>query len=210
MSNKKPRVVALLGQKGGSGKTTLAVHAAVAAQQDGQNVGIFDTDPQASAHSWVSFRRYKDPAVALIHPDQVEQFLATAQKLAVTLVVIDTPPHATTSVYDAIVHADLVLIPCRPSILDLSAIEAAVSIAEAAKRPSVFILNGCPPWAPEIASTREVLETYAFPIAPVTIGHRQAYVRAMASGQAVTEFEPSGVAAEEMRQLWKWIQGSFK
>lgn len=210
MSVKKPRVIALLGQKGGSGKTTLAVHVGVAAQQSGEVVGILDTDPQASAYSWVGFREHKDPAVASIRPAQVDEFLAGAQKAGVSLIVIDTAPHATTSVYDAIIRADLVLLPCRPSILDISAIDRAVTIAEAAKRPSAFVLNACPPRAPEVASTRKVLATYPFPVAPVTIGHRQAYVRAMASGQAVTEFDPSGMAAEEMRQLWQWIQGNFQ
>ncbi len=209
IKQRAPRVIAMFGQKGGCGKTTLAVHVAVAAQQDGQIVGILDTDPQASAYSWVGFREHKDPAVAVIQANQVGDCLAVARDKGLGLVLIDMPPHASTAAYDAIRHADLVLMPCRPSILDLSAIMQAVTITKASKRPGAFVINGCPPRSQEVALTREALEMYALPISPVTVGHRQAYLRAMASGQAVTEFEPAGLAAEEMRQLWKWIQGSF-
>lgn len=209
IKQKRPHVVAVFGQKGGCGKTTLAVHVAVAAQQDGLGVGILDTDPQASAYSWVGFREHKDPAVASIQASQVGDCIAVARDKGLSLVLIDMPPHASTAAYDAIKHADLIVMPCRPSILDLSAIAQAVTIAKASKRPGAFVINGCPPRSQEVALTREVLETYSFPISPVTVGHRQAYLRAMASGQAVTEFEPTGIAAEEMRQLWKWIQGSL-
>ncbi len=200
------RVIALLGQKGGSGKTTLAVHLGVAAQERGSVVGILDTDPQGSAHAWVSLRVNGDPAVARLRPQHVEAYLGKARALGVRLVVIDTAPHASTAVYDAVVHADLVLLPCRPTVLDLAAIDRAVVIAEAAKRPGAFVMNACQPRCEETALSRSVLETYPFPIAPVAIGQRQAYVRAMSTGRAVTEFEPQGKAAEEMRALWRWIE----
>lgn len=202
-----PRVLALLGQKGGSGKTTLAVHVGVAAQEAGWSVAILDTDPQGSAHSWVSLRTNGDPAVARVNPKNVDAYLSKARDLGVRLIVIDTAPHASTTVYDAIVRADLVLLPCRPTVLDLSSIEKAVVIAEAAKRAGAFVLNACQPRCEETGLSRTVLETYPFPIAPVAIGQRQAYVRAMSTGRAVTEFEPAGKAATEMRALWGWIEG---
>lgn len=206
MSEQHPRVLALLGQKGGSGKTTLAVHLAVAAQESGQSVAILDTDPQGSAHAWVSLRVNGDPAVARLNPKNIDPYLDKARSLGVNLILVDTAPHASTTVYDAIVRADLVLLPCRPTVLDLAAIEPAVIIAEAAKRPGVFVLNACQPRCEETALSRTVLGTYPFPIAPVAIGQRQAYVRAMSTGRAVTEFEPAGKAAEEMRALWGWIE----
>jgi chromosome partitioning protein len=209
IANKSPRVVALVGQKGGCGKTTIAVHITVAAQDAGEHVGIFDCDPQASAFGWVECRTNRDPAVASITPTQVYDCLDVARKKNLSLVVIDTAPHATTDIYSAICMADLVLLPCRPSILDLKAIAAAVTIAKASKRPSAFVINAAPPRSPEVAFTRTALETFTFPIAPITIGHRQSYLRAMASGQAVTEFEPDGQAAAETRDLWKWVQGVF-
>jgi chromosome partitioning protein len=207
--SKKPRVVAMLGQKGGSGKTTIAVHLAVAAQQDGERVGIIDTDPQASAHSWVGFREHQDPPVALVSPAEIDRVIAIAQEKGVSLIVIDTAPHATPGAYQAIARADLILLPCRPTIVDLAAIHRAVAIAEASKRPSAFILNACAPRAPEVVSARETLVSYEIPVSPTVIGQRQAYARAMASGQAVTEFEPEGQAAAEIRQLWNWIKEQF-
>lgn len=199
------RVLALLGQKGGSGKTTLAVHIGVAAQQAGESVGLLDCDPQGSARSWVALRENGDPAVAALRPSQVDSYLLAGAKAGITLMIVDTAPHATTSVYDAILKADLVLLPCRPSILDLAAVERAVRIAESAKRPGAFVVNAAPPRAAEVDLTLEVLGSYAFPVAPIVVGQRQAYVRAMGSGQAVTEFDPTGKAAGEMRALWSWI-----
>jgi chromosome partitioning protein len=201
------RVLALLGQKGGSGKTTLAVHVGVAAQEAGWSVAILDTDPQASAHAWVSLRANGDPAVARLRPDQVDTYVEKARGLGVRLLVVDTAPHASTSVYNAIVRADLVLLPCRPTVLDLSSIERAVTIAQAAKRAGAFVMNACAPRCEETALSRNVLESYPFPLAPIAIGQRQAYVRAMSTGQAVTEFETNGKAAAEMRGLWSWIAG---
>jgi chromosome partitioning protein len=206
MRQKRPRVIAMLGQKGGSHKTSIALHLAVCAQGDGERVGIIDTDPQGSAHSWSGFRdKDAQPAVALCRSDQVDEYFAAAAKTQLSLLVIDTPPHATTQLYDAIKFADLLVMPCRPSILDLSAVAATVRIAEASKKAGTFVLTGVPPRSVEVAATRKALASYPFPVAPQSIGHRQAYVRALGSGLTVSEFEPAGLAAEEMRQLWKWI-----
>jgi chromosome partitioning protein len=200
----------MLGQKGGSGKTTLAVHLAVVAQEDGESVAIIDTDPHASATSWVESREHKDPPVATVTSGEVDKVLEVAREKRVSLVIIDTAPHASPSAAKAIIRSDHVLVPCRPTAFDLAAVGAAVSIAEASRKPGSFILNACPPRSYEIALARETLETYDFPIAPIEIGHRQAYVRAVTSGMAVTEFEPEGRAAEEMRALWSWVKGRLQ
>jgi chromosome partitioning protein len=207
MKHKKPRIIAVFGQKGGSGKTTICVHLAVAAQQDGEHVGVLDVDPQRSAYAWAQFRpKDKPPAIASCRSDQMSEYFAAAQKTELSLLLIDTAPHASVGVYDAVKHADFLIMPCRPSILDLSAIEATVRIAESAKVPGAFVLTGVPPRSPEVVAAREALESFSFPVCPVQIGHRTAFVRALASGQSVTEFEPSSVAADEMHQLWKWVK----
>jgi chromosome partitioning protein len=208
--DKKPRVIALLSQKGGSGKTTLAVHLSVCAMEAGERAAIIDVDPQASAYAWCGFRpENQGPAVAVCRPDQVEEYIETGQRTGLSLIVLDTPPHATTALYDVVSRADFLVMPCRASILDLSAIDATVKVAEASKKPGAFVLTGIPPRSPEVVATRKALESYPYRIAPQTIGHRQAYVRALASGKAVTEFEPASQAAEETRQLWKWIEGQL-
>ncbi len=200
------RVVVFLGQKGGSGKTTLAVHVAVAAIEAGERVAVIDTDPQASATTWAESREAKAPPVATVSPGQVADVLAAAKKDGITLAIVDTAPHAAPGAAQAIAMADLIVLPCRPTAFDLAAIGGAVSIANAARKPAAFVLNACPPRAPEISEAQQALAVYKLPLIPTTIGDRRAYSRAVATGRAVTEFEPNGRASEEIRALWTWIK----
>jgi chromosome partitioning protein len=204
------RVVAMLGQKGGSGKSTIAVHLAVAAQQDEEHVAVIDTDPQATATSWIKSRATKTPSVATSPPGEVESILAVAREQRITLIVIDTAPHADAGASKAIAEADLVIMPCQPTAFDVAGVVGAVRIAKAVNRPSAFVLNRCPPKVYEVAETREYLEGLGYPVAPVTIGNRQSYARATASGEAVTEFDPHGLAAQEIKQLWKWVKEQLR
>lgn len=200
------RVIALFGQKGGSGKTTLAVHLAVAAQADGEAVLIIDTDPQESALAWGQCRAGKPPGVVAHSSDEVSEVVAKAPPL--TLFIVDCAPHATLGAAAAIREANLVLLPCRPTAFDLRAIVSTVSITEAMKKPAAFVLNGCPLRAPEIAEAKAFLSSsYPYiPLIPTTIGDRRPYMRAVASGRAVTEFDAKSVAADEVRSLWKWVK----
>jgi chromosome partitioning protein len=203
----RPRVVVFLGQKGGSGKTTLAVHVAVAAQADAERVVLIDTDPQASATAWAESRQEERPPVVTVSPTQVGDVLATAQDEGITLAVIDTAPHAAPGAAQAVREADLIILPCRPTAFDLRAIGAAVAIASASRKPSAIVLNACPPRAPEVPEAQSVLQAeHRLPVIPTPIGDRRALSRAIATGRAVTEFEPGGRAAEEIRTLWSWIK----
>jgi chromosome partitioning protein len=81
-----------------------------------------------------------------------------------------------------------------------------VNIAKAARKPAAFVLNGCAPRGPETEQAREVLKKHGFPVAPVTIGDRKAFSRAIITGESVTEFEPNGKAAQEVLALWQWLR----
>ena len=200
------RTLALVSQKGGSGKTTLAVHLAVAAAQAGEQVTVIDTDPQGSAQAWAQVRQQAVPAVLGATPAELPRQLAT---LAATLVVVDTAPHTAVSLATATAVATALLIPCRPTALDLAAVAATVALARAAQKPTAFVLTACPARAPEVAQARTALATYGFPVAPVLIGERRTYARAVAGGYAVTEYEPQGKAAQEIAALWRWLHACF-
>jgi chromosome partitioning protein len=199
------RSIAFCSRKGGSGKTTLAVHMAVAAAS-GERVILIDTDPQASAWAWSQARTEETPPVEKATVSTLARVMDRAAHDRATLAVIDTAPHAAPGVDTIATAADFLLIPCRPSAFDIAAIAASVQVAKAAGKPAAFILNACPSRAPEIEETREVLTTYGLPVAPVSIADRRAFARAIASGRAVTEFEPQGKAAGEITQLWTWIR----
>ena len=202
--------IAFLSQKGGSGKTTLAVHIAVAAGQGrGEKVILLDTDPQASASVWASARHSRGndtPQVIKSSAGGTRALLQEAQTQGSTLAVIDTAPHTISGIDVIAAAVDFVLIPCRPSVFDLAAIESSVKIAKAARKPAAFVFNDCAPRGPEMDEAKEVLTRHGYPVAPVTIGDRKAFSRAIITGEAVTEFDANGKAAQEIVALWRWLK----
>jgi chromosome partitioning protein len=199
-------VVAFTNLKGGAGKTTLAVHTAVAAQEMGTATALIDTDPQRSASVWGDARQGAAPIVATASSPELDRVLKAARGDGMDLAIVDSAPHAAPEAARIARAADLVAIPCRPTAFDLAAAEAAVRIVRAAKARAVFVLSACPFRAPEIAETREALGEHGLPVAPVEITERRAFARAVATGRAVTEFESDGKAAGEIRALWAWLK----
>lgn len=198
--------IAFLSQKGGSGKTTLAVHTAVAAHEAGELVVVIDTDPQKSATVWGEARDQDLPIVATAAASELNRVLDAASQERMTLAIVDTAPHAAPDATRIVRAVDLVVIPCRPTAFDIAAAGSAVDIVKAAAVPAVFVLSACPFRSPEIVETRAVLAEYGLPIAPIDIIDRRAFARAVATGRAVTEFESDGKAAGEIRILWDWIK----
>src|SRR5439155_89572 len=121
-------------------KTTLALHLACAAAQAGERVAVIDTDPQASARAWAQVRQQPEPAVLGATPAELPRRLAA---LEATLVVVDTAPHTAVSLATVAAVATALLIPCRPTALDLAAIAATVALARAAQKPTAFVRNAC-------------------------------------------------------------------
>jgi len=200
------RSLAFLSQKGGSGKTTLAVHIAVTVGQKHEKVILIDTDPQASASVWGQARGVKEPHVIKTTAVGTRALMEEAQTQGNSFAVIDTAPHTISGIDVIAAAVDYLLIPCRPSVFDLAAIESSVKIAKAARTPAAFVLNACAARGPEVEQAKEVLARHGYPVAPVTIGDRKAFARAILSGEAVTEFEPEGKAAHEITALWRWVK----
>ena len=195
--------IGFLAQKGGAGKTTLAVHLAVLAG----DALIIDLDQQQSAAEWWESRHAELPELAVGRAADLAGALAATRR---PWVLVDTAPHAAEDA-QIVAHAvDLVVIPTRPAILDLRAIRATVEIVREAKVRAVIVLNSCPPArgigeASVTAEARQVLATYKLPVCPVAITQRAALTYALNDGRAVTEYEPDGKAADELRRLWRWI-----
>lgn len=141
-------VIAFLSQKGGSGKTTLSVHTAVAAEVIGERVCVIDADPQESATAWARAREAGTPIVATAQAGELDAALRAAEAEGITLAVVDAPPHAAPAAGQIARRSELVLIPVRPSAFDLAAVPAAVEIVTAAKVRGAFVLSACPFRAP--------------------------------------------------------------
>ena len=139
--------IAIVSQKGGVGKTSLALNLAVAAELAGHAALIVDLDPQASAAAWADSREAEAPVVVSAQAARLAEVLTTARDHDAALCLIDTAPHAESPALTAARAADLVLVPCRASILDLRAVTASQAIAQLAGTPASAVLCGALPAA---------------------------------------------------------------
>lgn len=200
------RTIAIISQKGGAGKTTMAVHLAVAAATHGKVSLIIDTDPQATASRWGEWREGRDPDVIDCGaPSLLGGKLAKAAELGAELAVIDTPPHADAMARQAAREADLILVPCRPKAFDLAAIEATADLVRAAGRPAAAVFIAGPPRAPLIyKEAAELIASLGLPVAPTGLAERGAFHHATARGLTAGELDPASKAAHEVEALWTW------
>ena len=199
------QVIVVASQKGGAGKTTLAGHLAVEAERTGAGpVVLIDTDRQGSLTAWWNERESETPHFLGTTFPRLMSDLQTLAAEGVKLVFIDTPPAITLAIRDVISYATIVLLPTRPSPHDLRAVGATVELAEEAKKPVVFVLNGAPRHAPITADAAIALSQYGT-VAPVTVHHRIDYVTSMIDGRTVMELDPNGVSAKEIGDLWAYV-----
>ena len=199
------KVLAIVSRKGGAGKTTIALHLAVAAEQLGLATAVFDLDPQASAALWSDHRGEAIPAVVPAQAPRLASLLAQARKNEADLVILDTAPHADGIASEAAGYADAILIPCRPSALDLDAIGASIRLARAVDKPAYVVINAAPVQGVETAETRAALASAGVEIAPVVLHQRKAYSARMHEGRTAQEAEPKGKAAAEVKALLLWL-----
>lgn len=200
------KIIAIVSQKGGSGKTTLAVHIATRAAQAGHESCVIDTDPQATAAVWSDWRGDFLPVVVTSPPARLARTIESAKKNGVDFVVIDTPPHADASAREAIKVADIVLVPTKPRAFDLAALEPIADLVSYAKKPSFVVLNSVPAGATVLTEdARVTAREMGLDICPVTLGDRAAFHRSSAKGEIASESEPGGKAASEVDALWTWL-----
>lgn len=204
--------LAVISQKGGAGKTTLAVNLAVAAERGRRRGVLVDLDPQATASAWHDRRKQRDlatPPVVAAPAPRLPEILDTARDHGAHHAIIDTAPHSESASLAAARAADLVLIPCRPSIADLDAIATSADLASIARTPALAVLNAAPPRGSLATQAEAAIATYSLPIATTAVGHRVAFVHAMTAGLGVTEYEPGGKAAAEIQRLWRWLNNQL-
>ena len=203
------KAVALLTEKGGTGKSTLAVHLAVCGSRQGKAVVVIDLDPQASAASWCEKRAGGDIAVVGAKAQELPRLLDESRKQGADLVLIDTAGRSDVTTAHVIDAADLVLIPCRPSIYDLEASQRTAEQIKAAQtkaggKRAAFVLNAVPPRGTRADEARESLEP-VLPVSPVELHQLVAFSDALNDGRSVEELEPAGKAAAEIRALYNWL-----
>lgn len=200
------KTVALIAQKGGTGKTTIALSLAIAAEQAGASVLIVDLDPQATACNWGDRRGQDTPLIIDAQPARLPNALEKARDGGIDFVIIDTPARSEQSSLAAAKLADLVLIPCRPQIYDLETIPNSQEIVSlAGNKPALVILNAVPPRGSRQGQAARAIADMGLEVCHASFGNRAAFGDSATLGRAALEFEPRGKAAEETRQVYKYI-----
>jgi chromosome partitioning protein len=196
------KIITIAAQKGGVGKTTLAVNLAVAAEAAGIRTALADLDPQESATAWYERRAGDAPHVEPLSARRLPAWLAAARASGFGLAIIDTPPAAGAEAAEAVQLSDLALIPCRPSLIDLEAIRRTAQLVTIAAKPAFVVLNAAPVSARILLDDAgELARAAGLACAPVVIRERSAFRHAWPQGLAVSEFEPGGKASREIAAL---------
>lgn len=208
------KTLAILSRKGGTGKTTVALHLAVQAQRLGYRALVADGDTQHSAMDWFRLRGGQPPVVVEAKPGAFYVVRDAAQRSGMDLAILDTAPLAGGDCLDAARLADLSLMVVRPSTFDLRAIRETAEAVARLGRPAWFVLNQAPSRrnGQEVEAVRNAvrqLESYGFPVAPIGLRSRVAYQAGMAAGKSAMEIDPEGVASAEITALWNAVAAAL-
>ncbi len=204
------KVVAIAQQKGGAGKTTIAIQLGVAWARQGLRVALLDVDPQGSLAAWFALRREAAGDGAL-HASEVQGWKLATEIDRLTgdydLLLIDTPPHAETDARVAVRAASLILVPLQPSPMDLWATKPTLTLALREKSRSLLVLNRVPSRGKLAEIIRDKISAEGLPLATQTLGNRSAFASSMLDGKGVVESHPRSAAAEEVLALAREVGG---
>ncbi len=198
------KVLSIITQKGGAGKTTLATGLAVAAELDGKSAALFDLDPQATACFWSDTREAETPAVKDCSVARLPHYLAAAREAGCELAIIDCPAVHRDIAHDAAALSDLVLIPTRADVFDVRSMMTTVEVVKALGISYAVVLNFCPHAGPEVPAAREGIASLGAKLCPVELSQLKAFPRAQQTGQTVMETDPGSKAAQQLKLVYQY------
>lgn len=205
------QVVTIASQKGGTGKSTLAINFGVLADRAGGPVAIVDCDEHRGLAQWRLQRAAERPVVAELPGEGgIDAILASCREAEARLVILDTPagtPRPGSVIAEAIAAADLVVMASKAGFLDIMAARSTVAAIHGAGRPGVVILNDVPPRGAVVEGARTALAGYGLPICPTAIAHRVGIGYSLLTGQALDEYDPRNPGVGEFKKAWHWLKG---
>jgi chromosome partitioning protein len=198
--------ISIAQRKGGAGKTTLAVQLGVTWLTAGRRVAMLDIDPQASLFTWFNIRRRRfgdDGDGLLVQGLSGWRLGAELRRLRgeYDLILVDSPPHAESDARGAVREADLVLVPCQPSAVDVWASAPTLELAQTAGVEALLVLNRVPPRGRAAEQMRAEIVAQRWPLAATALGNRQAFAASIGEGRGVAESAPGSAAGQEIAAL---------
>ena len=207
-------VIVFASRKGGSGKSTLAAHIAAHVNKATKPCLLIDADPQGSLTLWHKLHGTNEPPIKAA-VNSVSGIVAAARREGFEWVFIDTPPNLSAVVDDAIRNATMVIIPARPGVFDVNAVQETIQTCRSARKPYAVVLNGAPAErdgaeSPIVAIAREALTKFRAPVWSGQITNRADLLMALGNGEGAREYYAEGRAAAEIGRLWAAIERSVK
>jgi chromosome partitioning protein len=207
-------VIVFASRKGGSGKSTIAVHLATHASRDSRPCLLIDADVQGSMSLWHKLRGTGDPPLK-DGTRAVAEVVKAARREGYEWAFIDTPPNMSKVVIEAIRCATLVIVPARITVFDLAAIKETIEVAQQARTPFAVVLNAAPPRrdnteSPYVAEGRAAISRLNIPVWGGQVTDRATYALSLAYGGGAREFDAQSQAAAEIGRLWSAIERSVK
>ena len=206
-------VLVFASRKGGSGKSTLAAHLASFIANPSRRTLLIDNDPQGSLSLWHRIRR--EEHLGLRHNVRnLAEAIKDARREGYEWVLVDTPPNRSAIVAEAIRQATLVIIPTRPNLFDIAALQDTVQLARELRKPYAAVINAAPAKrgeaeTPVVADARGALNALKVPVWSGQITHRPELSLSLASGEGAMEYQPGSTGAEEMQRLWTALERSL-
>lgn len=197
--------LAIVAEKGGVGKTTIALDLAVNALRDGRKAAVLDVDPQATASKWTDRRKAEFPWVVPTHAARLSAAIDQAKAQGIDFIVIDTPPHSASDAAEAARRADVVIVPVEPHLFALESIPKLADLLKlAGNPPALFVVNKAPAQGTEATNAADYIKAQGFSVCPAVLHSRAAHRHATNLGKTAAEYEPHGKAAQEALHVYNY------
>jgi chromosome partitioning protein len=204
------KTLAVISRKGGAGKTTLSINLALASHLAGWRTMLADIDPQRSASDSLRARTEPGPTLAEINAGKLFQTRSQAEHDAYDVMLIDTPAAPDSDVAVAANYADLCVLVCRPTFLDIASVARSAEMIRRLGKTGLIVLSQAPPkrGGLEPVGVQKAIEALRFcglPVAPVGLRARAIYQQSVAHGRSVGEWDPANPAGQEIARLWTHV-----
>lgn len=198
------KTVGIISRKGGVGKSTVAIHLAELAARSGQRVALLDLDLQETCVGWRKKRVSDSVVVVRSSVEQLREHLDLLKRGGAEWVFIDTMPDIDSTAKAVAMASDFVVIPTRPSVVDIESIAGTVGLVRRLGAPSGVVFNLVPSRGKEIRGARRAMDSLQQPYAPTSMIDRVAYRRAVGTGKVAGDIDSK--AASEVQGVWKYVQ----